>query len=278
MKDKVNKINILDGVRKNWWGEDKRIPNLAELLVLNKAVSVNGKVIEDPSSEVPLNAFLRKVPKNAELSTTVFNRYLSREKPRRFKRAKLSVLKSGSKVENRILEIEKRTTSQLLFKNKQNFKSFYKVKMKDLKKVNLELYSGSIFQYLESRLDMVVFRLGFAGSLDESRKLIKGGHIFVNNVKVKHPSAVMKAGWTIKTKWGGASFNFLKCQQLNNTIRKDYPSQKFYLRVKYPMTKNQRNVRFINWNEAIFLRPLKLSEITLPKNIKPSLVNLYLPC
>jgi ribosomal protein S4 len=119
---------------------------------------------------------VRKVAKNGELSLDVFNRHISREKPRRFKRANLTALKSGSKAV-KVVGIEKRTTSQSLFNNKQNFKSFYKIKMKELKKVNLANHSGSIFRYLESRLDMVVFRLGFADSIDHSRKLIKGGDI-----------------------------------------------------------------------------------------------------
>jgi ribosomal protein S4 len=56
---------------------------------------------------------------------------------------------------------------------------------------------------------MVVFRLGFADSIDHSRKLIKGGDIWVNNGVLAHPNAVIKAGWTIKNKSEGAAFNLI---------------------------------------------------------------------
>jgi small subunit ribosomal protein S4 len=45
-----------------------------------------------------------------------------------------------------------------------------------------------LLQILESRLDNVVYRAGFAKSRDMARQLVKHGHIQVNGVKVDIPS------------------------------------------------------------------------------------------
>lgn len=46
---------------------------------------------------------------------------------------------------------------------------------------------------LESRLDSIVYRLGFANSRNEARQLIRHGHFKVNDVKVNIPSFRIKA-------------------------------------------------------------------------------------
>jgi small subunit ribosomal protein S4 len=53
---------------------------------------------------------------------------------------------------------------------------------------------------LESRLDNVVFRLGFAASRKEGRQLVVHGHFTVNGKKVDIPSYNVKAGDVIKVK------------------------------------------------------------------------------
>jgi small subunit ribosomal protein S4 len=51
-----------------------------------------------------------------------------------------------------------------------------------------------LLQYLESRLDNVVYRLGFAASRKEARQLIAHGHFTVNGKKVTIPSFMVKPG------------------------------------------------------------------------------------
>lgn len=51
-----------------------------------------------------------------------------------------------------------------------------------------------LLQYLESRLDNVVYRLGFASSRKQARQLILHGHFLVNGRKVNVPSFHVKAG------------------------------------------------------------------------------------
>lgn len=58
---------------------------------------------------------------------------------------------------------------------------------------------------LETRLDNVVFRLGFASSRKEARQLVRHGHFTVNGLKQNIPSFTVKAGDTIKVKEKSAS-------------------------------------------------------------------------
>ena len=53
---------------------------------------------------------------------------------------------------------------------------------------------------LETRLDNVVFRLGFASSRKEARQLVTHGHFTVNGKKADIPSMELKAGDVIRVK------------------------------------------------------------------------------
>lgn len=53
---------------------------------------------------------------------------------------------------------------------------------------------------LESRLDNVVFRMGFAASRKEARQLVAHGHFTLNGKKVDIPSLEVKAGDVIRVK------------------------------------------------------------------------------
>ncbi|MDD5930640.1 MAG: 30S ribosomal protein S4 [Spirochaetales bacterium] len=57
-----------------------------------------------------------------------------------------------------------------------------------------------MLQLLESRLDNVVFRLGFAKTRDEAKQLISHGHITVNGSKVDISSYLTKVGDVISVK------------------------------------------------------------------------------
>ncbi len=54
--------------------------------------------------------------------------------------------------------------------------------------------SENLVQLLESRLDNVVYRCGFATSRSEARQFIRRGLFTVNNVPVNIPSQIVKAG------------------------------------------------------------------------------------
>ncbi len=51
-----------------------------------------------------------------------------------------------------------------------------------------------MLQLIESRLDNVVYRMGFAMSRDQARQMVRHGHIEVNGRKVDIPSYLVKVG------------------------------------------------------------------------------------
>ena len=52
----------------------------------------------------------------------------------------------------------------------------------------------NLLQILESRLDNVVYRLGFASSRVDARQLVRHGHFLLNGKKANIPSILVKAG------------------------------------------------------------------------------------
>jgi len=57
-----------------------------------------------------------------------------------------------------------------------------------------------LLQILESRLDNVVFRLGFAKTRNQARQMVNHGHVTVNGKKVDIPSYLVKVGDVISIK------------------------------------------------------------------------------
>jgi small subunit ribosomal protein S4 len=58
----------------------------------------------------------------------------------------------------------------------------------------------TLLQMLETRLDNVVYRLGFANSRSAARQMVSHGHVLVNNRKVNVSSYNLKAGDVITVK------------------------------------------------------------------------------
>jgi small subunit ribosomal protein S4 len=58
----------------------------------------------------------------------------------------------------------------------------------------------NLLQFLEQRLDNVVFRLGFADTRAEARQLVRHGHFRVNTRKVNIPSFQVKTGDVVAVK------------------------------------------------------------------------------
>ena len=63
---------------------------------------------------------------------------------------------------------------------------------------------------LESRLDNVVYRLGFASSRAQARQLVSQGHFTVNGKKVNIPSYLTKAGEVVAVKEASRSLGSIK--------------------------------------------------------------------
>jgi small subunit ribosomal protein S4 len=60
----------------------------------------------------------------------------------------------------------------------------------------------ALLRLLETRLDNVVYRLGFGASRKEARQLINHGHLLVNGRKLSIPGALVKAGDIIEVRSG----------------------------------------------------------------------------
>ena len=58
----------------------------------------------------------------------------------------------------------------------------------------------NLLRICESRLDNVVYTLGWASSRAEARQLVTHGHYLVNGKKVDIPSYLLKAGYTVSIK------------------------------------------------------------------------------
>jgi small subunit ribosomal protein S4 len=56
------------------------------------------------------------------------------------------------------------------------------------------LTGAMLLTLLESRLDNVVYRLGWAESRAHARQLVQQGHLDVNGVRVSTPAKLLKAG------------------------------------------------------------------------------------
>ncbi len=72
---------------------------------------------------------------------------------------------------------------------------------------------------LESRLDNVIYRLGWANSRAEARQLVVHGHFTVNGAKVDIPSYLVKSGMTIAIKESSRSSDKIKSILEANAFR-----------------------------------------------------------
>ncbi len=68
----------------------------------------------------------------------------------------------------------------------------------------------NLLQILESRLDNVVFRLGFASSRSQARMLVTHGHFTVNTRRTDVPSMLLKEGDQIGIRTGSGTLTYFK--------------------------------------------------------------------
>ena len=71
----------------------------------------------------------------------------------------------------------------------KQFRGYYELALK-----NEGITGDNLMTILETRLDNVVFRLGFARTRKEARQTVRHGHITVNGKRVDIPSYRVKAG------------------------------------------------------------------------------------
>jgi len=94
-------------------------------------------------------------------------------------------------------------------REKQKLKLFYNLQEKQFKnyvkeilskKGKIEDASAALIKLLESRLDNVVFRLGFATSRTQARKLVSHGYFLVNGRTINIPAYQVRKGDVVSIK------------------------------------------------------------------------------
>ena len=93
--------------------------------------------------------------------------------------------------------IEKQKLEQMYGVNERQFRRLFNLALK-----SDEVTGIAFFRILESRLDNLVFRMGFARTRRAARQLVNHGHITVNGAKVDIPSYLCKVGDKIAIKEG----------------------------------------------------------------------------
>ena len=112
-------------------------------------------------------------------------------------------------------------------REKQKAKRFYGVlesqfrKYFEIAEKQTGITGENLLRLLETRLDNVVYRLGFAASRAEARQLVTHGHFTLNGQKVDIPSYHVKVGDLIVVK--ERSKNSPKFKELKETFKGSVP-------------------------------------------------------
>ena len=110
-------------------------------------------------------------------------------------------------------------------REKQKTKSYYGVGEKQFRKYfemasNKKGVTGeNLLQILESRLDNVIYRLGFGQSRAQARQFVNHGQFEVNGKKVDIPSYLVKAGDVITIKENKKDNGAIKVNMEENAAR-----------------------------------------------------------
>jgi small subunit ribosomal protein S4 len=87
----------------------------------------------------------------------------------------------------------------------KQFRRYYAVALKRRGLTGLNL-----LQTLETRLDNVIFRMGYAANRAQARELVTHGHFTVNGRRTDIPSMILKPGDQVMVREGSRSTTFFK--------------------------------------------------------------------
>jgi len=222
------------------------------------------------------NHYKPKYKKRLKSNQVIFNTYTNRleknnkQKWNNFKQKNFPInLKHPISFESKIrLESEKTLFKKYLIQ-KQTLKAFYgniseKQFKKLIKKSNLynSKSSKSLIGLLESRLDICLYRMHFAKTLDEARQLISHRKIYVNGNCVMSKSYSLASGDLIQLKNENLDVHYKNCLNL--------------LKKKTLNTQKEDSLKFVSiphiqidpkTMSAIFLYQPKVDEVFFPFNI-----------
>lgn len=115
-------------------------------------------------------------------------------------------------------------------REKQKLKNWYNLEERQFRKYVREVLASQrkvedvgnlLIKKLESRLDNVVFRLGFVSSRAQARQVVSHGHFLVNGKKVNIPSCQIKKGDKITLRPDSRKKTIF--QNLSSTLKKYKP-------------------------------------------------------
>lgn len=112
------------------------------------------------------------------------------------KKSRRKAKNAGRKISEYGMQLREKQKAKFIYGVLEKpFRNYYKKaeKMKGMTGENLMVM-------LESRLDSIIFRLGFARTRREARQIVDHKHVMVNGKQVNIPSYLVKAGDTIEIK------------------------------------------------------------------------------
>lgn len=112
------------------------------------------------------------------------------------KKSKRELKRANRKMSEYGLQLREKQKAKFIYGVLEKpFRNYYKkaVKMQGMTGTNLMVM-------LETRLDNVIFRLGFARTRKEARQIVDHKHVLVNGKPVQIPSYLVKAGDTVEIK------------------------------------------------------------------------------
>ena len=111
---------------------------------------------------------------------------------------------------------------------KQRLRAYYGVMENQFKKYvsvakkSSDLTGYALIRALETRLDNLVYRLGFASSIRQARQMVVHGHFLVNGKKIDIPSYAVNIGDTISLKEKSRNIDLFK-ENFNSAFLNQYP-------------------------------------------------------
>lgn len=142
---------------------------------------------------------------------------------------------------------------------KQKARFMYGISEKQFKKLVNDsakmkgVHGENLLILLESRLDNIVYRIGFATTRRGARQLVNHGHITVNGKKVDIPSYRVKPGDVIAIKENSSDHKGIEIALANKVKRPDFinydESKRIGTYVRYP----ERNELNADINESLIV-------------------------
>ena len=117
------------------------------------------------------------------------------------KKSNRELKRANKKVSEYGLQLREKQKAKFIYGDLQKPFHNYYVKADQMKGMT----GTNLMTMLESRLDNVVFRMGFARTRREARQIVDHKHVLVNGKQVNIPSYLVSAGDTIEIKEGKKS-------------------------------------------------------------------------